>query len=132
MMIKEVFILLAILTVSIHGCTSEDKVLLREVTAITLTEGKMTNARRSPAIKQLECVGGSAGCDGFRPKVVLCVNAGHDGYTVQWDCKTEMESKYRFGKKLDINCEGYDYLGDSYILRGSCGLKYELDLTSDH
>ncbi|XP_019855547.1 PREDICTED: store-operated calcium entry-associated regulatory factor-like [Amphimedon queenslandica] len=128
---QEVFFLLAVLAVSIHGWgNNKDKVLLEKVTSITLEEGKMTNARRSSAIKQLECVGGSAGCYGYRPKVVQCVNTGHDGYDVQWECKTEMDSKYRFGK-IDVSCEGYDYPDDPYVLRGSCGLRYELDLTEE-
>ena len=32
---------------------------------------------------QLDCVGGSAGCYRYRPKVVQCLNAGFDGYDVQ-------------------------------------------------
>ena len=39
----------------------------------------------------------------------------------QWECKTEMDSKYRFGR-LDVSCEGYDYPEDPYVLRGSCGV----------
>ena len=31
----------------------EDKVLLEKVTAITLTEGKMSNGRHSPAVRQV-------------------------------------------------------------------------------
>lgn len=30
-----------------------------------------------------------------------------------------------FGR-LDVSCEGYDRPGDSYVLRGSCGLRYTL------
>ena len=32
---------------------------------------------------QLDCVGGSAGCYGYRPKIVQCRNVGFDGYDVQ-------------------------------------------------
>uniref|UniRef100_A0A8R1ERF3 Store-operated calcium entry-associated regulatory factor n=1 Tax=Caenorhabditis japonica TaxID=281687 RepID=A0A8R1ERF3_CAEJA len=31
---------------------------------------------------------------------------------------------------ISVSCEGYDYAEDPYILRGSCGLKYELEYTS--
>ncbi|CAB4037968.1 Store-operated calcium entry-associated regulatory factor, partial, partial [Paramuricea clavata] len=41
-----------------------------------------------------------------------------------------MENKYRFGK-IDVNCEGYDYPTDLYILRGSCGLEYTIELTDE-
>ena len=33
--------------------------------------------------QQLKCVGGTAGCYKFRPKVVQCINRGFDGYDVQ-------------------------------------------------
>lgn len=110
--------------------SSQDKVLLEKVTAITLEEGRMTNSRRVSPVQQLECVGGSAGCYGYRPSVVQCVNVGFDGYNVQWECKAEMDSKYRFGH-LDVSCEGYDYPEDPYVLRGSCGLRYKLDFTEE-
>ena len=41
----------------------------------------------------------------------------------QWECKAEMDSKYRFGH-LDVSCEGYDYPDDPYVLRGSCGVSF--------
>lgn len=46
---------------------------------------------------------------------------GSDGYDAQWECKTDMSNKYRFGR-IDVNCEGYDYPNDPYVLRGSCGV----------
>jgi len=30
-----------------------------------------------------------------------------------------------------VNCEGYDYPDDPYILKGSCGLLFRLDLTEE-
>ena len=85
----------------------------------------MTNGRRSSPVPQLKCVGGTAGCHGFQPKVVQCVNTGFDGYDVQWECKTDMDSAYRFGK-IQVSCEGYDYPDDPYVLRGSCGVGEKL------
>ncbi|CAI8028369.1 Store-operated calcium entry-associated regulatory factor [Geodia barretti] len=136
--------------------SNKDKVLLKEVTALTLEQGKMTTGRRSSPVQQvsfslspsllpshivlilscavcvcvqLKCVGGSAGCSyGSQPRVVQCHNRGFDGYDVQWECKAELDSKYQFGK-IQVSCEGYEYPDDPYILRGSCGLEYELDLT---
>ena len=81
----------------------------------------MTNGRRSSPVPQLKCVGGTAGCHAFQPKVVQCINRGSDGYDVQWECKTEMDSAYRFGQ-IQVSCEGYDYPDDPYVLRGSCGV----------
>ena len=95
--------------------------LLSDVKSITLERGKMTNGRRSSPVPQLSCVGGSAGCHAFQPAVVQCLNRGSDGYDAQWECKTDMDAEYRFGK-IQVSCEGYDYPEDPYVLRGSCGV----------
>ena len=58
--------------------------------------------------------------------MVQCYNRGSDGLDVQWECKTDMDNKYRFGK-ISVSCEGYDYPNDPYILAGSCGLDYTID-----
>ncbi|NXA40008.1 SARAF factor, partial [Eudromia elegans] len=48
----------------------------------------------------------------------------------QWECKADLESGYRFGE-IEVSCEGYDYPGDPYILEGSCGLLFSLELTEE-
>uniref|UniRef100_A0A2K6EQG1 Store-operated calcium entry-associated regulatory factor n=1 Tax=Propithecus coquereli TaxID=379532 RepID=A0A2K6EQG1_PROCO len=79
-------------------------------------------------IPQLKCVGGTAGCDSYTPKVIQCQNKGWDGYDVQWECKTDLDVAYKFGKTV-VSCEGYESSEDQYVLRGSCGLEYNLDYT---
>ncbi|CAL8132369.1 unnamed protein product [Orchesella dallaii] len=37
-----------------------------------------------------------------------------------------MNHHFKFGN-ISVNCEGYDYPTDPYILKGSCGLSYTLD-----
>merc|ERR1712107_836979 len=64
------------------------------------------------------------------PQVVQCYNRGWDGRDVQWECKADMEGTVRFGK-VEVICEGYDYAEDDYILAGSCGLEYTLELTRE-
>ncbi|KAL4235590.1 Store-operated calcium entry-associated regulatory factor [Mactra antiquata] len=113
----------------IVSAAKSDRVLLNDVKAITLHHGQMTNARRSEPVPQLKCVGGTAGCS-FRPQTVQCTNKGSDGFDIQWECKTDMDNKYKFGQ-LEVTCEGYDYPEDPYILRGSCGLEYTLDYTEE-
>ncbi len=103
------------------GTSNNDKVLLSEVSSITLERGKMTNGRRSSPVPQLSCVGGSAGCHAFQPSVVQCLNRGSDGNDAQWECKTDMDAGYRFGR-IQVSCEGYEYPEDRYILKGSCGV----------
>ncbi|XP_067122393.1 store-operated calcium entry-associated regulatory factor-like [Centruroides vittatus] len=113
------------LSIAVAG---SDRIKLTELKTVTLYSGRLTNGRRSAPISQLKCVGGSAGCSAFIPKVVQCYNRGSDGYDVQWECKTDMDNDYRFGS-VEVLCEGYDYPNDPYILRGSCGLEYTIDFT---
>ncbi|XP_006813921.1 store-operated calcium entry-associated regulatory factor-like [Saccoglossus kowalevskii] len=115
---------------SVNAWGSGDRVLLEDVKVLTLYSGRMTNAGRSSPIPQLKCIGGNAGCGTFTPQVVQCYNQGSDGYDVQWECKTDMDNAYRFGQ-VQVSCEGYEYPDDPYILKGSCGLEYTLDLTKE-
>ncbi|XP_076355118.1 store-operated calcium entry-associated regulatory factor-like isoform X1 [Tachypleus tridentatus] len=106
------------------------KVKLKDVEVLTLYQGKMTTGRRSSPVPQLQCIGGSAGCSAFVPKVVQCYNKGSSESSIQWECKADMDSSYRFGA-VEIVCEGYDYPEDPYILVGSCGLEYSIDLSEE-
>nr|XP_020670586.1 store-operated calcium entry-associated regulatory factor [Pogona vitticeps] len=110
------------------GSAHSERILLREVQVLTLYPGKYTNYRRTSPVPQLQCTGGSAGCAAYTLDVVQCYNKGWDGYDVQWECKANMDASYKFGK-IEVSCEGYDYPDDPYILKGSCGLEYTLELT---
>ncbi|XP_062430370.1 store-operated calcium entry-associated regulatory factor [Rhea pennata] len=112
-----------------HCWAQPERVLLREVQALTLHRGRYTTARRAAAVPQLQCTGGAAGCAAV-PEVVQCYNKGWDGYDVQWQCKADLENSYRFGQ-IEVSCEGYDYPDDPYILRGSCSLLFRLELTEE-
>ena len=90
----------------------------------------MTTGRRSSPVPQLSCVGGSGSGRGWEPAVVQCYNRGWDGREVQWECKADMEGAVRFGR-VEVVCEGYDYPEDDFILAGSCGLEYTLELTKE-
>jgi len=108
---------------------SGKRVLLENVQVLTLHSGEWTTGRRSSAVPQLKCVGGSARQYANRIDAVQCTNSGSDGYDVQWKCETQMDSTVKFGK-ISVSCEGYDYPDDPYILAGSCGLEYTLEYTS--
>ncbi|XP_004682262.1 PREDICTED: store-operated calcium entry-associated regulatory factor [Condylura cristata] len=110
------------------GWNDPDRILLRDVKALTLHYDRYTTSRRLDPIPQLKCVGGTAGCDSYTPKVIQCQNKGWDGYDVQWECKTDLDIAYKFGKTV-VSCEGYESSEDQYVLRGSCGLEYNLDYT---
>lgn len=109
---------------------NDESVLLWDIQVLTLYKGRYTTGRRSSPVPQLQCVGGSAGCQAFVPEVVQCQNKGWDGVDVQWECKTDMDNAYRFGR-VEVSCEGYNHPSDQYILTGSCGLEYTLELTEE-
>ena len=69
-------------------------------------------------------------CYNFTNLPFQCYNRGFDGQDVQWECKADMDNLYRFGS-VEVVCEGYDYPDDPYILKGSCGLEYTLELTKE-
>ncbi|XP_055972768.1 store-operated calcium entry-associated regulatory factor [Sorex fumeus] len=119
---------LALATGPAVGWNDPDRILLRDIKALTLHDDRYTTSRRLDPIPQLKCVGGTAGCDSYTPKVVQCQNKGWDGYDVQWECKTDLDIAYKFGKTV-VSCEGYESAEDQYVLRGSCGLEYQLDYT---
>jgi len=53
---------------------------------------------------------------------------GFDGSDAQWTCEADLSTDGKFGE-VDVSCEGSAYPDDIYILKGSCGLKYKLELT---
>lgn len=106
--------------------SKSDRVKLKDVQVLTLQKGKYTEARRSRRMHQLMCVGGTARCS-FIPETVQCYNRGWDGRTVNWECKADMDKKYSFGI-LEVSCEGYDHPDDDYILAGSCGLEFTINV----
>lgn len=123
MRVTSVFLLL-LLVITFGDCVNE-RVLLRDVSTITLREGQFTTGRRSAPVPQLKCVGGSAR-GRFKPRAAQCFKQGYDGIDYQWKCTADMPSEYEFGA-VTVTCEGFDYPEDPYILQGSCGLEYELE-----
>ena len=117
-----------ILTLGLCLClcrASATKVKLSDVKAITLTAGQFTTGRRSAPVLQQQCRGNF--CKGA-PTIIQCTNSGSDGLDIQWACEGDLPEWLSF-KNTDINCEGYDYPTDPYILAGSCGMSYSLQGT---
>ena len=105
------------------------KIQLKDLKVLTLHQGQMTKGRRVNSVPQLNCIGGDAKFyNNLKPQLVQCTNKGWDGQDYQWECKAEMSDNVRFGM-IDVSCEGYDYPNDDYVLAGSCGLNYNLELT---
>jgi len=123
-------------TETFHGTTSDGKdcncacereaVLLHEIKELDFVKGAYTVSRRLPAIPQLDCVGGSA--QGvYEPGLVRCVNTGITA--PHWRCEATLDKDVQLGS-VTVTCEGYTGLNDPYILRGSCGLQYNLEYTN--
>lgn len=121
MNLKDIIFLLLIAIVSVSA--KRDRVRLKDVDTLTLYSDRWTTSRRSAPVKQLTCVGGH--CNRVQIETAQCYNRGFDGNDVQWECKAELPSNYKFGR-LEVSCEGYEYPDDDYILVGSCGLEYTI------
>ncbi|KAK4468900.1 hypothetical protein MN116_008060 [Schistosoma mekongi] len=122
------FVLISLFTYFCEG--KSRRVLLRNVDVITLHHDRLAESRKGYRLPQLKCVGGS----GFKytqyyPKVVQCYNRGFDGRDVQWECKAELDKSVSLGS-INVNCEGYDYPDDEFIVYDSCALEYELNVRS--
>jgi hypothetical protein len=109
-----------------------NKILLRDIQALTFHRNKLSSARRTSPVPQLTCVGGDA-CklQEYLPDVVQCTNVGWDGVEVQWKCTAELEDHVRLGETT-VACEGYSSRNDPYVLTGSCGLEYSLHTTAKY
>ncbi len=114
-----------------YALNVHNKVLLKNVNALTLHQGQYTTGRRSSPVPQIECVGGSAASESHKVKIVQCTNTGFDGKDYNWKCDTILPKSLKLGK-LTVNCEGYDYPNDPYVLVGSCGLQYDLEYNKDY
>jgi len=119
-----IFVLLATL---FSVSAKSDRIRLKDVETLTLYSDKWTTSRRSSPVKQLTCTGGH--CNRATIETAQCYNRGFDGNDVQWECKAELPSNYKFGR-LEVSCEGYEYPDDDYVLAGSCGLEYTISEVS--
>lgn len=120
---EKLFVLLLVVGLCCVCDGKRDRVRIRDVETLTLYSDQWTSSRRSSPVKQLTCIGGP--CNRAPTHTVQCYNRGFDGNDVQWECKAELPSNYKFGR-LEVSCEGYDYPEDDYILVGSCGLEYTI------
>lgn len=57
------------------------------------------------------------------------VHSDYGDDDVSWSCTADVPGYFRLGS-TDVICEGYDHPEDPYVLRGSCGVEYRLQLTN--
>ena len=100
------------------------KVLIRDVHILMFESNKKTTGRRSNPVNQLQC---KDNCHN-KPDRVICINKGFDGIDPIQECESDPKGTYF--DKLNVECEGYDYPDDPYILAGSCSLEYKLKYKS--
>jgi len=127
MNVKVGFLFLLLSFIFIQAFDPPDAILLQDVKVLTLYRGRYANARRTSVIPQISCVGGSA-ARRYEPDVIQCTNVGWDGTDFQWKCESELPDDYHFGR-ITVTCEGYNSPQDPYVLKGSCGVEYELEFT---
>ncbi|KAG7451206.1 DUF1183-domain-containing protein [Guyanagaster necrorhizus] len=96
---------------------------LAKIPSLTFYKDELTNSRRTAPISQLTCVGKP--CKLYTPDVVRCTNLGGTGTDVDWKCEADLPESLRFGR-VEVSCEGWTSPGDSFVLKGSCGLEYRL------
>ncbi|PNS15863.1 Store-operated calcium entry-associated regulatory factor [Sphaceloma murrayae] len=107
-----------------------DAILLSKIKTLTLKNGKQTSHRRVSPIPQLQCIGGNAKKYASEVDVMRCRNVGsdYDVNDVQWTCEAKLPEDFKLGS-TEVICEGYDSPDDPYVLKGSCGVEYKLQLT---
>mgnify|MGYP001262428055 CR=1 FL=1 len=102
------------------AAAAHEKVPIKEVTSLLLHRGKMTTGRRSAPVPQINCL---SNCN-HSPDTIFCSNVGFDGEDVVWECKSDPAGAAF--RNLNVQCEGYDYPDDPYILKGSCGIEFSM------
>ena len=116
------FLLASMACVAAYNTNIPTKKRLTDIKAITLHVGKQSTWRRATSQQQLQCHGHL--CQ-YAPDTVQCTNMGTDGLAVQWSCEADLPATLSF-KDSDVNCEGWDWPEDPYVLVGSCTLSYSL------
>ena len=98
------------------------RVLYSSVNQLTFHQGVKSSGRRSSPQLQLQCHGYHCHQG---PAVVHCTKS-----YLLWKCTADLPTNLAF-RQSDVNCEGYDYPDDPYILDGSCVLRYSLETPED-
>lgn len=59
-----------------------------------------------------------------------CTNQGadYDDENIQWTCVADIPAEFKLGG-TEVVCEGYRSAEDDWVLKGSCGVEYQLLLT---
>lgn len=111
------------------------KILLKEGVKVVGLKGQdhMTEYRRTSPVLQLRCVAPEDLCSKYPISSAVCTHQGKDTRNQDiWKCEAPNVSdmvKIQDGS-WTVSCEGYSFPDDPYVLAGSCGIEYSLQLSS--
>ncbi|KAK4650476.1 hypothetical protein QC762_707760 [Podospora pseudocomata] len=111
----------------------KNAILLSQVKSLTLNSHSKTTSRRVSPIPQLKCTSPPKLCslpEASSITTMRCLNTG-SSYTsedIEWSCTASLPPTLRLDR-TEVICEGYDSPDDPYVLKGSCGVEYTLQLT---
>ncbi|KAI1265159.1 DUF1183-domain-containing protein [Xylariaceae sp. FL1019] len=110
----------------------KNAILLSSVKTLTLRAGAQTSHRRVSSVPQLQCVSSKQICALYTPQVMRCTNQGSSYSTedIEWSCEASLPPELKLGS-TDVICEGYANADDPFVLKGSCGVEYRLQLTEE-
>jgi len=110
----------------------KDRVLLSSVQTLTLYANRRTTGRRLLPVSQMACSSNKRHCQLAAASMMRCRKDGHsyDPDSIQWLCDAIIADGFELGF-VSIGCEGYDTADDAWVLRGSCGAKYEVMPTKE-
>ena len=104
-----------------------DRVLLSDVESLLFQTNQMTTGRRSIPVQQMSCSGWNCRKG---PDSIMCKNKGMTDNDIVWECTGHGLTPGYVMKGATVSCEGYSNSNDPYILRGSCGVTYNIE--KDH
>lgn len=130
--VAKIFLISVFCNLFYLNLVNTQRVKLSDIESLTFHKDRLTTGRRLRPVSQLKCDSklrliSYSNCYKFQPSVVQCYNRGHDSQTVRWECKADLDKLVKFSV-LKVSCEGYDYKNDPYVLFGSCGLEYSLEI----
>lgn len=130
MLVKSVITCIFLIT-SVY-CQS-NRVKFHDIPPQTFRAGHLTNGRRSTPIQQITCISGYGKPDCSKgPTEIRCEIISKIGLSeAQFKCIAILPSGYKMSNYV-VSCEGYDYPDDPYILEGSCGVEYTLELSKEN
>lgn len=113
---------------AVSVAVGQTPVLLKDVQTLTFNLGDLSAGRRAPPQPKLTCE--YSPNPALNPTSFQCYNKGvNDMGDVQWECKPNNLDPTLRVYKTNVNCEGFNYPNDPYILAGSCILTYSLALS---